>query len=176
MQPYRVLCIETICLVQGLLTGSNVVLNSIWSPTDYNFCGNEIIEYCGADVRMCFIMQATEQVAMTLTYVIRRKPIMEFLPLPSQYILFLLLFMIRNKNQFHINSEIHQNNTRQHANLKMDIHIQSYNTDLYKRSVIKMGTQYQYMLYKTNIYFIQTIRPTVFTQYLKPTSIHLQLI
>ena len=42
---------------------------------------------------------------------------LEILTLPSQYILSLLLFMIRNKNQFQINSEIHQINTRQHANL-----------------------------------------------------------
>ena len=32
-------------------------------------------------------------------------------------ILSLLLFMIRNKNQFQVNPEIHQINTRQHANL-----------------------------------------------------------
>jgi hypothetical protein len=42
---------------------------------------------------------------------------LEILPLPSQYILSLLLFMLRNKNQFQVNSEIHQINTRQHANL-----------------------------------------------------------
>jgi len=72
-QPYGLLCIETISLAQGLFTGSNVVLNSIWSPTDYNVCGNDIIDYCGADVRTCFCMQATEQVAMSLTYLIRRQ-------------------------------------------------------------------------------------------------------
>jgi len=44
-------------------------------------------------------------------------PNLEILPLPSQYILSLLLFMIRNKNQFQVNSEIHQINTRQRANL-----------------------------------------------------------
>jgi len=42
---------------------------------------------------------------------------LEILPLPSQYILSLLLFMIRNKNQFLINSERYHINTRQHANL-----------------------------------------------------------
>jgi len=42
---------------------------------------------------------------------------LEILTLHSQYILSLLLFMIRNKNQFQVNSEIHQINTRQHANL-----------------------------------------------------------
>jgi len=38
----------------------------------YIVCGNEIIEYCVADVCTCFCMQATEQVAMPLTYLIRR--------------------------------------------------------------------------------------------------------
>ena len=42
---------------------------------------------------------------------------LEILPFPSQYILSLLLFMIRNKNQFQINSEVHEINTRQHENL-----------------------------------------------------------
>jgi len=34
-------------------------------------------------------------------------PNLEILPLPSEYILSLLLFVIRNKNQFQVNSEIH---------------------------------------------------------------------
>jgi hypothetical protein len=42
---------------------------------------------------------------------------LEILPLPSQYILSLLLFMIINKNQFLVNSEIYHIETRQHANL-----------------------------------------------------------
>jgi len=44
-------------------------------------------------------------------------PNLEILPIPSQYILSLLLFMIKNKNQFQVNSKIHKINTRQHANL-----------------------------------------------------------
>ena len=36
---------------------------------------------------------------------------LEILPLPSQYILSLLMFMIRNRNQFLVNSEIHHINT-----------------------------------------------------------------
>jgi len=36
--------------------------------------------------------------------------------LPSQYIFSLLMFMIRNRSQFLVNSEIHHINTRQHAN------------------------------------------------------------
>ena len=45
---------------------------------------------------------------------------------------------IRKHHQFiDLNSNIHVYNTRR----KLDIHIQSYNTDLYKRSVIDMGTK-----------------------------------
>ena len=40
----------------------------------------------------------------------------EILPLPSQYILSLLMFMIRNRSQFLANSEIHHISTRRHAN------------------------------------------------------------
>jgi hypothetical protein len=49
---------------------------------------------------------------------------------------------IREHHQFvDLNSNIHAHNTRR----KMDIHIQSYKTDLYKRSVINMGTKlYEY--------------------------------
>jgi spore maturation protein CgeB len=38
-------------------------------------------------------------------------------PLISQYILSLTLFIIKNKSQFTVNSEIHNINTRQHTNL-----------------------------------------------------------
>ena len=45
---------------------------------------------------------------------------------------------IRKHLQFvDLNSNIHAHNTRR----KMDIHIQSYNTDFYKRSVINMGNK-----------------------------------
>jgi hypothetical protein len=37
--------------------------------------GNEVTEHCGADVRTCFFMQTTEQVAMPLKYILRRKQI-----------------------------------------------------------------------------------------------------
>jgi len=42
---------------------------------------------------------------------------LKILPLMSQYILSLMMFVIKNKNQFTVNSEIHNINTRQHANL-----------------------------------------------------------
>jgi len=61
----------------------------------------------------------------------------EILPLPSQYILSLLLFIIRNKNQFLINSEIYHPNTRQHANL----HQPSINVTKYQKGVYYLGVK-----------------------------------
>jgi len=40
---------------------------------------------------------------------------LEILPLPSHYILSLLLFIIKNRNQFMVNSDIYHIDTRQHA-------------------------------------------------------------
>jgi hypothetical protein len=49
-----------------------------------------------------------------------------------------VIYYVRKHYQFiQLNSNIHTYNTRR----KMDIHIQSYSTDLYKRSVINMGTK-----------------------------------
>ena len=49
-----------------------------------------------------------------------------------------VIYYIRKRHQFvDLNSNIHAYNTRR----KMDIHIQSYNTDLYNRSVINMWTK-----------------------------------
>jgi hypothetical protein len=42
---------------------------------------------------------------------------LNILPFVSQYILPLMMFIIKNKNQFTVNSEIHNINTRQHTNL-----------------------------------------------------------
>ena len=42
---------------------------------------------------------------------------LEILPLPSQYILSLLLFMMKNRKQFMVSSEIYHIDTRQQANL-----------------------------------------------------------
>jgi hypothetical protein len=42
---------------------------------------------------------------------------LRILPLQSQYILFLLKFVVDNKNLFYVNSEIHSINTRQNFNL-----------------------------------------------------------
>ena len=41
------------------------------------------------------------------------------LSLPSQYILSLLIFLNKNKNQFTVNSEVHNYITRQHTNFHL---------------------------------------------------------
>jgi len=56
---------------------------------------------------------------------------LENLPLPSQYILSLLLLMIKNRNQFMINSVINHIDTRQHANF----HQPSLNFTKYQKRV-----------------------------------------
>jgi len=59
------------------------------------------------------------------------------LTLVSLYIMEVICY-IRKHHQFvELNPNIHAHNT--HG--KMDIHIQSHNTDLYKRSVINMDTK-----------------------------------
>jgi hypothetical protein len=62
---------------------------------------------------------------------------LEILPLPSQYILSLLMFMIRNRSQFLVNSEIHHINTRQHANF----HQPSVNVAKYQKGVYYLGVK-----------------------------------
>jgi hypothetical protein len=62
----------------------------------------------------------------------------KILPLASQYILSLLMFMTRNRSQFLVNSEIHQLNlTRQHANF----HQPSVNVVKYKKGVYYLGVK-----------------------------------
>jgi len=48
-----------------------------------------------------------------------------------------IIYVIKPHQLVDLNSNIHADNTGR----KMDIHIQSYNTDLYKRSVINIGTK-----------------------------------
>jgi len=66
---------------------------------------------------------------------------LEILPLPSQYILSLLMFMIRNKNQFLVNYEIYHD-TRQHANF----HQASVNATKYQKGVYYLGVKVFNML------------------------------
>ena len=61
----------------------------------------------------------------------------EILCLPSQYIHFLLLFMIRNKNQLVVNSEIYNRDTKQHANF----HQPSVNVTKHQKGVCCLGVK-----------------------------------
>ena len=60
---------------------------------------------------------------------------LRILPLQSQYILSLLLFVMDNKNLFHVNSEIHSINTRQNSNL----HQPQANLMLYQKGAYYSG-------------------------------------
>jgi len=62
---------------------------------------------------------------------------LEILPLPPQYILSLLLFMLRNKNQFLVNSKIHHIDTGQHANF----HQPFVNVTKYQKGVYYLGVK-----------------------------------
>jgi hypothetical protein len=62
---------------------------------------------------------------------------LEILPLPSQYILSLLMFMIRNRIQFLVNSEIHHIITTQRANF----HQPSVNVAKYQKGVYYLGVK-----------------------------------
>jgi hypothetical protein len=53
------------------------------------------------------------------------------LPLMSQYILSLVIFVVNNRDKFFINSEIHNINTRHISNL----HLPSANIDTYEKGV-----------------------------------------
>ena len=66
---------------------------------------------------------------------------LETLPLPSQYILSLLLFMIRNKNLL-VNSEVYHIDTRQHANF----HQPSVNLTKYEKRVYHLVVKVFYKL------------------------------
>ena len=67
---------------------------------------------------------------------------LEILPLPSQYILSLLLFTVRNKNHFQVNSEIYHIDTRQHANF----HQPSVNITKYQKAAYCLGVKVYNML------------------------------
>jgi hypothetical protein len=67
---------------------------------------------------------------------------LEILPLPTHYIFFPLLFLIRNKEQFPVNSEIHHINTRQPANLNQS----SARVTKYQKGVYYLGIKVFNML------------------------------
>jgi hypothetical protein len=57
---------------------------------------------------------------------------LETLPLPSQYILSPLLFMIRTKNQLMVSSEIYHIDTRQYANFhQLFVNLTKYQKGMY---------------------------------------------
>jgi hypothetical protein len=62
---------------------------------------------------------------------------LKILPFISQYIFFLLVFMVNNRDQFLINSEIHSINIRQGPNL----HLPLANLDIYQKGVHYTGTK-----------------------------------
>jgi len=57
------------------------------------------------------------------------------MPLMSQYILSVLMFIVNNKDKFLINSEIHNINTRHISSL----HLPSANLDIYQNGVHYSG-------------------------------------
>ena len=63
---------------------------------------------------------------------------LNILTLVSLYIMEVICYVKKHHQFVDLNSDIHAHNTRR----KMDIHIQSHNTDLYKRRVINMGTKF----------------------------------
>jgi hypothetical protein len=62
---------------------------------------------------------------------------LEILPLASQYILSLMLFVIRNKKEFIANSEIHGINTRQQNNLYQQL----VNLRKYQKGICYLATK-----------------------------------
>ena len=61
---------------------------------------------------------------------------LNILTLVSLHIMEVICYIRKDYQFVELNSNMHAHNTRR----KMDIHIQSYNTDLYTRSVINIGT------------------------------------
>jgi hypothetical protein len=62
---------------------------------------------------------------------------LEILPLASQHILSLLLFVVKNRNEFTPNSEIHEINTRQQGNF----HLPLANLRKYQKGISYIGTK-----------------------------------
>jgi len=61
---------------------------------------------------------------------------LNILTLPSLYILEVTCFLIRYCQSLELNVNVHNHNTRR----KMDMHIKSHRTNLYKNRVINMGS------------------------------------
>jgi hypothetical protein len=59
------------------------------------------------------------------------------LPLASQYIVSLMLFVVKNRNEFTLNSEIYEINTRQQGNLHQPL----ANLRKYQKGICYIGTK-----------------------------------
>ena len=68
-----------------------------------------------------------------------RQPFKELniLPVPSQYIISVLLFLIKNKDQFMTDSQIHKITTRQTS----DLYVPAANLTVYQKGVLLPGNQ-----------------------------------
>jgi hypothetical protein len=64
---------------------------------------------------------------------------LRILTIVSLYVLEVIHYLRRHHQFVELNSNIHTYNTQR----KMDIHIQSYKTDLYKGSAVNMGSKLQ---------------------------------
>jgi hypothetical protein len=62
---------------------------------------------------------------------------LEILPLASQYIFSLMLFVAKNRNEFTLNSEIYEINTRQQGNF----HLPLANLKKYQKGIYYIGTK-----------------------------------
>ena len=62
---------------------------------------------------------------------------LQILPLKSQYIFSLLLFVVKNRDLFQSNSQIHNINTR----YNYDLHLPSANLTLFQRGVLYSGSR-----------------------------------
>jgi hypothetical protein len=62
---------------------------------------------------------------------------LEILPLASQYIFSLMLFVVKNRNSFTLNSEIYEINTRQQDNLHQPL----ANLRKYEKGIYYVGTK-----------------------------------
>ena len=62
---------------------------------------------------------------------------LKILPLRSQYLLSLLMFVVNNRDPFLINSEIHNISTRHSSNF----HLTSANLDIYQKGAYFLGSK-----------------------------------
>ena len=71
--------------------------------------------------------------------------VLNILPVPSQYILSVLLFLTKNKDQFMTNSQMHKITTRQ----TLDLYVPTANLTIYQKDVYYQGIKIYNHLPKT---------------------------